>query len=159
MSGHRYQARVRWGGSTAVGYRAYSRAHEASTPPASQGLELSADPQFRGDGDLTNPEQLLVLAASSCQLLSFLALAARRQVDVLGYEDSAEGVMPADATPQRVTRVTLRPRITVAAGTPVDLVQRLVQEAHRQCYVANSLTSAVVVEAIVLLAVSPPEPT
>ena len=89
--GHTYLARVEWTGSTGVGYRAYPRAHTAWTPPATEGFDLSADPHFRGDGDLPNPEQLLVLAASSCQLLSFLAVAARAGLDVVGYEDDAVG--------------------------------------------------------------------
>ena len=33
------------------------------------------DVAFRGDASLPNPEQLLVAAASSCQMLSFLAVA------------------------------------------------------------------------------------
>src|SRR5690349_17200062 len=143
---HRYRAQVRWSGSTGAGYRAYPRAHTAWTPPATEGFDLSADPHFRGDADLPNPEQLLVLAASSCQLLSFLAVAARGGVDVVGYEDDAVGEMPVDLLPQRITRIVLRPRVTVAAGADRDVVERMLHEAHDQCYIANSLTTDVVVE-------------
>jgi organic hydroperoxide reductase OsmC/OhrA len=151
--GHTYLARVEWSGSTGAGYRAYPRAHTAWTPPATEGFDLSADPHFRGDADLPNPEQLLVLAASSCQLLSFLAVAARGGVDVVSYEDDATGEMPDDLAPQRITRIVLRPRVRVAshAGSPssaVDLaaVERMLHEAHEQCYIANSLTTEVVLE-------------
>ena len=143
---HTYLARVEWSGSTGEGIRGYSRAHGGTTPPARAGIELSADPHFRGDPDLPNPEQLLVLAASSCQLLSFLAVAARADVDVVAYEDDAEGVMPADSTPQRITRITLRPVVTVAGGVTDELVQRLLHEGHEQCYIASSLTTEVVLE-------------
>ena len=152
MPGHSYRAQVQWAGSTAGGYADYSRAHSAYLPPASEGLDLSADPAFRGDADLPNPEQLLVLAASSCQLLSFLALAARRGIDVQGYEDDASGEMPRTAAPQRITRITLRPRVTVASGTDVSTVQRLLYEAHRECYIANSLKSETRLEPTVLSA-------
>ena len=144
--GHTYLARVEWSGSTGGGYRAYPRAHTASTPPASEGFDLSADSHFRGDPDLPNPEQLLVLAASSCQLLSFLAVAARGGVDVLGYQDDAMGEMPQDVVPQRITRIVLRPRVQVAAGTQVVAVERMLHEAHEQCYIANSLTTEVLVQ-------------
>ena len=144
--GHLYSARVEWSGSTGVGYRAYPRAHTAWTPPATEGFDLSADPHFRGDPDLPNPEQLLVLAASSCQLLSFLAVAAQGGVDVVGYADDASGEMPADVVPQRITRIVLRPVVTVVAGTDPVLVLRMTHEAHEQCYIANSLTTEVVVE-------------
>jgi organic hydroperoxide reductase OsmC/OhrA len=144
--GHEYRARVEWSGSTGGGYRGYPRAHTAWTPPAPEAFDLSADPQFRGDPDLPNPEQLLVLAASSCQLLSFLAVAARGGVDVRGYRDEASGQMPASVEPQRITRIVLRPVVTVAPGTDPVLVERMTREAHEQCYIANSLTTEVVVE-------------
>ena len=89
------------------------------------------------------------MAASSCQLLSFLALAARRRVAVVGYEDDASGVMPMrpeDGGPARITRIVLRPTITVAAGTDHALVEQLVHEGHDECYIANSLTTEVRVE-------------
>ena len=144
--GHTYLARVEWSGSTGAGYRAYPRAHTAWTPPASEGFDLSSDPHFRGDPDLPNPEQLLVLAASSCQLLSFLAVAARGGVDVVGYEDDARGEMPDDLVPQRITRIVLRPVVVVADGTEVATVERMLHQAHDECYIANSLTTQVLVE-------------
>ena len=153
--GHGYRARVEWNGSTGAGYRAYPRAHTAWTPPATEGFDLSADPHFRGDGDLPNPEQLLVLAASSCQLLSFLAVAAHAGLDVVAYEDDAVGEMPLDVTPQRITRITLRPVVTVAGAVESGLVERLLHEGHEGCYVANSLTTEVVLEPTIRGVVSP----
>ncbi len=151
MTAHEYQTHLVWEGSTGAGYAAYSRDHRAVAPPAEQELRLSADPQFRGDAGLTNPEQLLVMAASSCQLLSFLACAARRRVDVLAYEDDAHGVMPHDSTPQRITNIHLAPTIVVAPGTEPEDVVRLVHEAHDQCYIANSLSATVTVEPTVVV--------
>jgi organic hydroperoxide reductase OsmC/OhrA len=153
--GHTYLARVEWTGSTGAGYRAYPRAHTAWTPPATEGFDLSADPHFRGDADLPNPEQLLVLAASSCQLLSFLAVATRAGLDVVAYEDDAVGEMPAEVTPQRITRITLRPVVTVAGKVEAGLVVRLLHEGHEGCYIASSLTTEVVLEPTIRGAVGP----
>ena len=94
---HHYRATCRWDGSTAGGYDAYPRAHDLACPPATGVLHLSSDPAFLGDPTLLNPEQLLLGAASSCQLLSFLAVAARARVVVLGYVDTAEAEMAAIA--------------------------------------------------------------
>jgi organic hydroperoxide reductase OsmC/OhrA len=143
---HRYRASCRWAGSTAAGYESYDRAHEAASAPAPAALRLSADPAFRGDPSLLNPEQLVLLAAASCQLLSFLASAALSGVDVRAYEDDAEAVMPEDDGPMRITRIVLRPRIEVAGATSERLVRRLVAKAHDNCYVANTLRCAVDVE-------------
>ncbi len=146
---HRYAAHLAWSGSTAAGYDAYTRAHEATCPPATHGqpLALTADPTFKGDASKLNPEQLLVLAASSCQLLSFLAVAARARVDVLAYEDDAEGEMPEDDKPMRIARITLRPTITVRGPDPDDeRLHQLTEVAHRHCFIANSVTSEIRIE-------------
>jgi organic hydroperoxide reductase OsmC/OhrA len=143
---HTYRSRVSWHGSTAVGYESYPRTHRLTVPPAAAELELSGDPAFRGDPALLNPEQLLLAAALSCQLLSFLAVAARARIEVLAYQDEAEAVMPEDDPPVRITAITMRPRITVATGTNPDRVRRLVDLAHQECYVANTLTAQIRIE-------------
>ena len=109
-------------------------------------LRLSSDPSFRGDPALVNPEQLVVLAASSCQLLSFLAVAARARVDVVDYRDDAEGEMPEADQPMRITRITLRPRITVRGDVSEERIRHLVDVGHRECFIANSLNTEVLVE-------------
>ncbi len=140
---HRYRARCQWSGSTADGYEAYDRSHSAVAPPTGVDLPLSGDQAFGGDPTLLNPEQLLVLAAASCQLLSFLAVAARARVDVRAYEDEAEGMMPEADLPMRLTSIVLRPTIRVAPGSAVDKVEHLVEVAHRECFVANSLNTQI----------------
>lgn len=150
---HRYAARVAWTGSTADGYDSYSRAHVGACPPARGGgadaLPLSADPAFHGDPARLNPEQLVVLAASSCQMLSFLAVAARARVDVVAYEDDAEGEMPERDRPVRIARIALRPRIAVKGDAPDDArLRHLVETAHRHCFVANSLTTEIAIDPV-----------
>ena len=72
MSGtdHQYPIRMRWTGNTGQGtreYRGYERAHEYSVEgkPVIPG---SSDPAFRGDRTRYNPEELLVMAISSCHM-------------------------------------------------------------------------------------------
>jgi len=143
---HHYRARCSWRGSTAVGYDDYQRAHSGTVPPAAAELALSSEPAFRGEPERANPEQLLLLAAASCQLLSFLAAAARARLDVLEYDDEAEAEMDMDDRPARITRIILRPRIVVSAGTKLDRVEHLVGVAHRHCFIANSLRSEMAIE-------------
>lgn len=149
---HRYRAVCSWSGSTAVGYDSYRREHTMQCPPAPAGLAMSGDPAFRGDAAFVNPEQLLLAAAVSCQLLSFLAVAARARIDVLAYSDDAEADMPEDDRPMRITAIRLRPTITVAAGTSEERVHKLVAVAHKECFIANSLTSAMDIDATVVVA-------
>jgi organic hydroperoxide reductase OsmC/OhrA len=145
---HTYKTTLIWHGTTGAGYGEFDRTHRVTLPPSGGELVLSSDPAFRGNADLANPEQLLLAAASSCQLLSFLAVAARARIDVLEYRDEAEAEMP-DGEPTRITRVVLRPRIVVGAGSSTDRLRRLVELAHRHCFIANSLNSEVVVEPVI----------
>ena len=79
-------------------------------------------------------------------MLSFLAVAARARIDVVAYEDDAEGVMPEDDEPLRITRIVLRPRIAVRGDTDEERLRKLADTAHRHCFIANSLTSEIVLE-------------
>ena len=150
MLTHTYETRLTWQGSTADGYRVYPRNHVGVTVPATQELALSADAAFRGNRELLNPEQLLVMAASSCQLLSFLAVAARQGVTVLGYTDDAQGWMDMTDKPERVGRILLSPVIEVEVGVDPDEVVRIAEQAHEECFIANSLTTAIELDVTVM---------
>jgi organic hydroperoxide reductase OsmC/OhrA len=123
-------------------------------PPAPGVITLSSDPAFLGDAERPNPEQLLLAAASSCQLLSFLAIAARSRVDVLAYDDEAEAIMPEETKPMRISQITLRPRIIAAASDP-DRVRRLVDRAHHDCFIANTVNAEIRIEPTIELVDAP----
>ncbi|WP_030659621.1 OsmC family protein [Streptomyces rimosus] len=140
MTSHTYATHLRWDGSTAAGIRSYSRDHVATAPPAAAEVALSADPAFRGTPERLNPEQLLVMAASSCQMLSFLGAAARAGLDVRSYDDEATSHLDLTAEPVRLGTIDLAVTVKVAAGTDQAKVQELAEQAHRECYIANSLS-------------------
>lgn len=143
---HNYSSRLEWSGATADGYERYDRTHTVSSPPAPARLKLSSDPAFRGAVELQNPEQLLLVAASSCQLLSFLAIMARARLNVVAYTDEASAVMPEDSEPMRITLIMLRPRIVIEGAVDEERVRRYVGLAHEECFIANSLSAEIVIE-------------
>jgi len=143
---HRYRVTCQWEGSTLAGYDHYPRAHTVRLVGPDLDLKLSSDPAFHGDGSLPNPEQLLLAAAVSCQLLSFLAVAARARLDVLRYSDDAEAEMPEADKPIRITRIRLRPEILMAVGPTEERIRQLVTTAHHECFIANSLKSEMILE-------------
>jgi organic hydroperoxide reductase OsmC/OhrA len=138
---HEYRTHLTWTGAAAgptASYATYSREYVVGIdgkPP----LRGSADPLFRGDGTLHNPEDLLVAALSGCHLLSYLALAARAGVHVVAYEDGARGTMVLEGGGGRFTEVVLRPRVTIAAGGDEALAMRLHDQAHAECFIAASM--------------------
>lgn len=146
MSEH--HATISWQRSSAdFTYLTYNRAHDwrfaAATVPA------SATKEFRGDESRVNPEEALVAALSSCHMLTFLAVAAKRRFSLESYEDAAVGVLEKNAEGKlAITRVTLRPKIAWSAGVSVspDDLAKLHHDAHEGCFIANSVKTEVVVE-------------
>ena len=57
-----------------------------------------------------------------------------------------EGEMPEHDAPMSITRITLRPQIVVREDVGEARVRHLVEVAHRECFIANSLHTDVVVE-------------
>jgi len=138
---HHYQAALIWEGNQGTGtadYRSYGRQYRVRIA-GKPDLLGSADPTFRGDAGLHNPEDLLVAALSACHMLSYLALCARAGLRVLEYSDSAEGTMVLRPDGGgSFQEVILRPKVTVATGTDLDRARSLHARAGEQCFIAGS---------------------
>ncbi|MBX3273703.1 MAG: OsmC family protein [Sandaracinaceae bacterium] len=141
-------AKVRWErGGADFSYETYPRDHELEWGGGAR-TAASAALEYRGSASLPNPEELLVGALSSCHMLTFLAVCARKGVVVERYEDDARGVLEKNESGRlAVTRVTLRPRVTFAGEAPApDVLARLHQQAHNGCFIAASVKTEVAIE-------------
>jgi organic hydroperoxide reductase OsmC/OhrA len=145
MSEH--HARIGWQRSSQdFTYLTYNRAHEWRF--AAVAVPASATKEYRGDESRVNPEEALVAALSSCHMLTFLAVAAKRKLSLDSYDDDAVGVLEKNAAGQlAITRVTLHPKVVWSAGTTVsaDDLAKLHHDAHAGCFVANSVKTEVTV--------------
>jgi organic hydroperoxide reductase OsmC/OhrA len=96
-----------------------------------------------------DPEEAFVAAIASCHLLTFLWVASKEGFIADSYEDAAVGVMTNNERGVLwVSAVTLHPRIVWSGEklpTPADL-ERLHHCAHEQCFIANSVKTAITVE-------------
>ena len=96
-----------------------------------------------------DPEEAFVASLSSCHMLTFVWLASREGFQADSYEDDAVGVLTKNerGVPW-ISAVTLRPRIAWSGDklpTPADL-DRLHHKAHEQCFIANSVKTAITVQ-------------
>jgi len=138
---HNYQTTIRWTGNKGTGtddYRNYDRSHTISIPDKVEILG-SSDVAFRGDQTKHNPEDMLVASLSSCHMLWYLHLCADAGVVVVDYVDHATGVMEESDTGGHFTEVTLNPVVTVTDASMIDKAIQIHHEAHKRCFIANSV--------------------
>lgn len=129
-------------------YETYNRDHDWSFD-AGISVRASAAPAYKGGESCVDPEEAFVASLSSCHMLTFLAIAARKRYVVESYEDQAVGVLARnDAGSLAVTRVTLRPAVRFSGDRQpnADDLARLHDQAHHACFIANSVKTEVVVE-------------
>lgn len=146
---HSYKAAISWSGETRD-YKTYSREYSVAVP-GKPTYRASADAAFGGDPKLHNPEDLLLISLATCHMLTYLAVCARIGVVVVAYEDDAEGTMAMKDKRMRFTEVILRPRVTLAAGADAAKAQAAHEQAHDECFIANSVNFPVRHEATIVV--------
>ncbi|MEO8300279.1 MAG: OsmC family protein [Rhizomicrobium sp.] len=130
-------------------YDAYPRNHTLSFKNGQETVIASSSPVYKGDGSKPDPEDLLVAALSSCHMLSFLAIAAKKKLTVNSYRDDAVGFLENDSSAGSggklwITRVILRPKVVIDADA--QTLAQLHHLAHEACFIANSVKTQVSVE-------------
>lgn len=129
-------------------YETYNRDHDWNFD-AGVTVRASANPAYLGSESCVDPEEAFVASLSSCHMLTFLAMAARKRYVVDGYRDEAAGVLAKDAAGRlAMTRVTLKPEVRFGGENVPgpDVIHQLHIQAHHACFIANSVKTEVVVE-------------
>jgi organic hydroperoxide reductase OsmC/OhrA len=145
-----YTAEVLWSrGDQKFTDNRYSRKHVLSFDG---GIEIpgSSSPHIvplpYSAPDAVDPEEAFVSSLSSCHMLWFLSIAAKRGFVVDHYHDIAEGHMTKNEEGKlMISVVTLRPEVRFSRGeTPTETeIKELHHQAHRECFIANSVRTEV----------------
>ena len=113
-------------------------------------VAASSPAAFGGDDTRYNPEELMLMSLSECHMLTYLAIAAKKQMKIVRYEDRATGQLGIGefgiAGKTSMQRVTLHPRVTVAKGTNLDDARAMHVKAHANCFMANSVNFPITTE-------------
>jgi len=128
-----YQTETRW----LEGHRGVI---SASARP---GIEVSSPPEFKGEPGLWTPEELLVAAINACLLMTFLAYAQREELNPGSLSSAAEGFLEHSEGKYRITEVVLKPDLVVNDEDDVLLARDILERAHRDCIIANSVRAVV----------------
>ncbi len=151
-----YYAKIVWNRGSDENYidNKYSRGHEwsfdggvtvaASSSPHVVPLPYSVEANV-------DPEEAFVASLSSCHMLFFLSIAAKRKFIIDGYIDNAIGVMEKDSDGKiSMTKVTLRPEVNFSGDRQpsIEQLEKMHHQSHEQCFIANSVKTEVVTEII-----------
>ncbi|EGR0209909.1 OsmC family protein [Vibrio parahaemolyticus] len=128
----------------------YSRAHTwrfdggllvpASPSPHVVPLPLSVE-------ENVDPEEAFVEALSSCHMLVFISIAAKRRYVIDSYVDAAEGELTAGENGKEwVSRVVLNPKIVFSGDKQpsYEQLEKMHHMAHENCFIANSVKTEIV---------------
>ena len=140
-------AQVRWSrGDHPFTYDEYCRDHVWSFDSGIT-VAASASPVYLGGEHAVDPEEAFVASVSSCHMLTFLAIAARKLLVIDAYVDRAVGELAKNSSGRlAVTRIVLSPVIGWAGAVPDDgVLARMHELAHQECFIANSVTTEIVV--------------
>jgi len=147
-----YFAQVNWLRGSHEPYvdNQYSRGHEwtfdgGMTVPASSSPHVVALPYSIEQN--VDPEEAFVASLSSCHMLFFLSIAAKRKYIVDSYLDNAVGIMAQDNEGKiSMTQVTLKPRVEFSGNKKPTLAQleKMHHQSHEQCFIANSVKTKII---------------
>jgi organic hydroperoxide reductase OsmC/OhrA len=151
-----YFAKVNWVRDANENYldNKYSRGHEwifdgGVTVQASSSPHVVPVPYSVEEN--VDPEEAFVASLSSCHMLFFLSIAAKRRYVVDSYVDDAIGTMEKDSDNNiSMTKVTLRPHVQFSGDkNPTrGQLEKMHQQPHEQCFIANSVKTKIVTEII-----------
>ncbi|WP_054112589.1 OsmC family protein [Marinagarivorans algicola] len=151
-----YYAEVKWlrGNEETYIDNKYSRSHlwkfdggitvQASSSPHVVPLPYSVEANV-------DPEEAFVASLSSCHMLFFLSIAAKRKFTIDEYVDNAVGIMEEGEDKKiSMTKVTLRPKVTFSGNKQptMEQIEKMHHQSHEQCFIANSVKTEVVTEMI-----------
>ena len=151
---HKHEATIHWDRSDQkFEDNKYSRAHwwefDGIKVPASPSPSFVPPPMSTLEA--IDPEEALVAATSSCHMLFFLFIAAKKGFVVDSYHDQANGDMGKNADGKTMmAKITLQPKIVFSGDKQPDAneLAQMRQSAHEQCFIGNSLKSEIVIEPV-----------
>lgn len=148
MSEHKIN--LEWKRSTPdFNIKTYDRTHTVYFSGGSS-VAMTAAPAYLGDPKITNPEEVFAASLSSCHMLTFLAMAAMKGFTIDRYQDEAIAHLGKNAAGKMsVTKVTMKPQVTFSGDKQPDraALEDLHHKAHENCFIANSVSCEVTVEA------------
>ncbi len=116
-------------------------------------LNASASPEIvpipMSDPALIDPEEAFLSSVSSCHMLFFLSIAARKKLVIDSYQDTPIAIMGKNENGKMaVQSITLQPKVVFGEGKAPNekTLNRIHQIAHANCFLANSINTKITIQ-------------
>ena len=94
-----------------------------------QAIETSSPPEFKGIPGYWTPEDFFVAAVEMCTMSTFLSFVGRKNIPLVSYRSSAEGLLEFVEGKYQFTKIIVQPEITVENTWTQEQVEGLVHKA------------------------------
>jgi peroxiredoxin-like protein len=110
-------------------------------------LEVVAPPEFQGHEGSWTPEHLYVASVNSCFMTTFLAIAHNSKLEVVSFSAAAMGKLEkVEGAGYQMTEIVLKPRLVIGNSRDLDRAARILEKAEKNCFISNSIKTAVKLE-------------
>jgi peroxiredoxin-like protein len=110
-------------------------------------VDAGAPPEFKGREGNWSPEHLFVSSLNSCYILTLLAIAEFSKISFVSVSSSARGKLEkVQGSSYQVTEIVVKPLILLASANDLARMPRILEKAKENCFVSNSIKSAIKVE-------------
>lgn len=105
--------------------------------------EIGPPPEYGGNPNSLNPEEMLVAAVNSCIMLVFFHFVKKSNVEVVSYSSDAEGKVEKTKNGLRFTNIKVKAKVSLGSADSMQKIQEIAQLAEKYCLVSNALTCPV----------------
>jgi organic hydroperoxide reductase OsmC/OhrA len=126
MENHSYNVHLKWEND---------RKGMMSSPELPKMIEVATPPEFdKGIPNIWSPEHLFT---------TFLAIAEYSKLDFISFECNAEGILEKIDGKYLMTKIILKPTLTIAELDKIEKAQRVLEKSEAACLISNSIKSDV----------------
>ena len=106
-------------------------------------VEFGPPPQYGGNPNTLNPEELFVASINTCIMLVFNYFAKKLKVDILSYVSQAEGQVEKTKNGLRFTRIRVTAKVSIRDAEQKEKIDEIAHLSEKYCLVSGSVTCPV----------------
>ena len=116
-----------------------------SSPALYDSIEVATPPEFpKGIAGIWSPDHLLVAAANSCLMTTFLAIAENSGLEFVGFHSKASGKLEKIDGKYLISEIELSPQLQIKSEAFRDKALKVLEKSESACLISNSVKSRII---------------